>query len=350
MIFFSIGLPSRFAEWCDALLLRVVEHQFGHAQPAALNSLEELAQILIKSRSLCLVACCRQPVARLQNEIINSGRPFLVAFGDPRAALRDLIDRSGLSLVDATRAVASSCAAIRGIAKAPNALALRPGSLDDPLAAAAVIAEHLEIPVGLPELAALVDQGIASQSGLDAEPELAWLDDLPQHEGAIVIGALGPYFASFAGDELDRLVWEPELFYTLTNPPLPTPTPILGPIDITGRARCLVYGPYINLLPGSWFVDVVLGFSVEAAGMSFSLEVFAGAQLAHTRLQVTGEQVIESRLHVVIGELTDQPVQIRVFNEHAAFDGRLALGYIAITRQPTIPEETRQRLAEVLKQ
>ena len=350
MIFFSIGLPGPFAEWCDALLLRLVEHQFAHAQSAALNSLEELAQAAIKSRSLCLVACCRQPVGRLQNEIINSGLPFLIALSDPRAALRDLMDRSGLSLVDATRAAASSCTAMLGIAKAPKALVLRPGSLDHPLAAAAAIAGHLEIPVGSAELAGLVDQLTASQSGLDADPELAWLDHLPQRERAIVVGALGPYFASFADDELDRFVWEPDLFYTLTNPPSPTPTPILGPIDITGRVRFLVYGPFINLPPGSWSVDVVLAFSAEAAGMSFSLEVFAGAQLTHARLEVAGEQVIESRLHFVIGELIDQPIQIRVFNERAAFDGRLALGYVAITRQPALPEETRQRLAEVLKQ
>ena len=140
MIFFSIGLPGPFAEWCDALLLRLVEHQFAHAQSAAFNSLEEFAQAAIKSRSLCLVACCRQPVGRLQNEIINSGVPFLIALSDPRAALRDLIDRSGLSLVDATRAAASSCTAMLGIAKSPNALVLKPGSLDHPLVTAAAIA------------------------------------------------------------------------------------------------------------------------------------------------------------------------------------------------------------------
>ena len=41
---------------------------------------------------------------------------------------------------------------------------------------------------------------------------------------------------------------------------------------------------------------------------------------------------------------------LRIWTERSTFDGRLALGYVAITRQATIPDETRARLADVLQQ
>lgn len=84
--------------------------------------------------------------------------------------------------------------------------------------------------------------------------------------------------------------------------------------------------------------------------MSFVVEVFAGSQLAQTRINAAGEEVVETRLYFTIGNTVDQPVQIRIMNERAAFDGRLALGYVAVTPQSAVSEETRQRLTHALRQ
>ena len=113
MILFSIGMPSRFAEWCDALTARLVECSFGTVDRATLDTLEELAVAVLKTRASHLVACSRQPVVQLQTEIVQAQRPFLAAVGDPRAALRRSLRTRGLRCgYGATRVVASSCAAM----------------------------------------------------------------------------------------------------------------------------------------------------------------------------------------------------------------------------------------------
>ena len=132
MVLFSMGLPSRFAEWCDTVLAAIVEHRLGSVQSVALNELDELATAVIRTPALNVIACCRLPVPRLQREIVRSKRPFLVALGDPRVALQHLIARRGLSLVDAARTVASSCAAMAAVAKAGHALVLAPADAADP--------------------------------------------------------------------------------------------------------------------------------------------------------------------------------------------------------------------------
>lgn len=93
MMFFSIGMPSRLSEWCDAVIARLAMSRFGTVEHAALNTLEELASALLRTQASHLVACSRQPVVRLQTEIVQGKRPFLVAVGDPRAALRNLAER-----------------------------------------------------------------------------------------------------------------------------------------------------------------------------------------------------------------------------------------------------------------
>jgi hypothetical protein len=72
--------------------------------------------------------------------------------------------------------------------------------------------------------------------------------------------------------------------------------------------------------------------------------------LAHTRISPTTEQIIETDLSFVIDQLADQPVQIRIVNERAAFDGRLALGYVTIAPQPEVRPEARDRLVAALRE
>jgi hypothetical protein len=119
-------------------------------------------------------------------------------------------------------------------------------------------------------------------------------------------------------------------------------------VDITGRIRFLVYGPFINLPPGSWSARVVLGFSPEAAGMAYVVEVFAGTRLTHIRVEPGNEDVAEVNLHFSIDAYVDHAVQIRIYNERAAFDGRLALGYVTMTPHANVSSDTRDYLTTVL--
>jgi hypothetical protein len=350
MILFSIGLPSRLAQWCDLALGHVARLALGSADRIALDGLAQLAAAVIGSDGSHLVVCCRRPAINLQAELIKSDRPYLIATSDPRAALGDLVLRGGYSLANATRAVASSCVAMLSLADSPRALVVAPDRAGDAAAIVAAIAAHFGLQLGRGDLVQLVAQLPHIETAADDADYRSWSDGLDPDEQAIVNGALEPYVAQFAGGDPRPIVWQPQLFYASEEPsPGPEPTPLRGYVDITGRVRFLIYGPFIDLPQGAWSADVLLGFSAEAAGMHFLIEVYAGAQLAHTWLECSGEQVVESRLNFTIGQSVDQPVQIRVCTQRAAFDGRIGLGYVTIARRPTVPAETREHLAQLLR-
>jgi hypothetical protein len=166
----------------------------------------------------------------------------------------------------------------------------------------------------------------------------------------LVSGALAPYVRFFGrGGDLEPVVWAPDLFFATQNAADGLRVPARGAIDITGRARFLIFGPYINLAPGSWVATVALGFSAETSGMSFVIEIAAGTPLTHARVQPVGEQVIETNLSFTIPPSTDCPVEIRVVNERAAFDGRIALGHVRLAPRVGGQSETEQQLIAALR-
>lgn len=156
MIVFSIGLPSQFALWCDRLTTRLVELNGGAVRAVDGDSLEEVAIAAVQSAADHLVVCSRQPGNRLQSEILRNNQPFILAFGDPRAAVYRLLATGAADLGLATRRVASGCAAMQALASAPNALVLSAHSAGDPVAAAMAIAQHLGLRIDADEIACAV--------------------------------------------------------------------------------------------------------------------------------------------------------------------------------------------------
>lgn len=341
MIFFSVGLPGRFAELCDALTLRLAQRSLGSVALGAFSTLTDIARAAIRTNEAHLVAALRQPVVQLQSEIVESGRPFLVALGDVYAAAGELMQRPGYDAAAATREIAGSCAAVLTLTAAPGALLLSSRDHQDPLELAGLIAAHFGFALDPGEIA-----GIAAsvEAGADGEPP--HLQDF----GNVVSGALEPYARYFSGGgELEPIVWEPDLFFAGEDTTNASRIPARGPIDITGRARFLIFGPYINLSPGPWSATVAIGFSAETTGISFVIEIAAGTQLTYARVQPAGEQVIETNLNFTIDPSVDHPVEIRVISERAAFDGRIALGYVRLTSRHGQQSEAERQLIALLR-
>src|SRR5262252_6947448 len=167
MIFFSVGLPGRFAEWCDAVVTRLARHALGSVEVVSLNTLEELALAMIRTGASHFVVCSRQPGGGVQSALTQAGKRFIAVLDEPRIALRDLALQPGYDLVGATRAVASSCAAMLGYSSFPGALVLTAGNDgQNPVSIATAIAHHLELPVSEPEIEKIIstlkDEGIVA--------------------------------------------------------------------------------------------------------------------------------------------------------------------------------------------
>jgi hypothetical protein len=350
MIFFSIGLPSPLVEWCDAVIAELMRSVAAPAEVVSANTLEELGLALLKKEASHFVAASRLPSEGLRSALTENDKRFVVALDDPRAAFCNLVNRHGYECIAAVRAVAGSCASLLNYAAMTGGLVLRAEQEGrEPVRTAEAIARHFALGIGPPEVARIVDE--LAQAGVTPAPsnlDASW-DTIEASEREIVNGALGGYIEYFAGRGLGKISWARDLFVVGDHPERPANEPI----DITGRVRNLLFGPYMVLPPGTWTAAVVLGFSREAAEMSYGLEFVAGYRcisLCRTTIQPHGDRVFEATVSFMVDEAADQPISLRISNERAAFEGRLVLGSVTLipqaNRRPEIPYELQTALGQ----
>jgi hypothetical protein len=348
MILLSIGLPSRFAEWCDGIICALVRAAEGPFDLASGNTLEEIALAAIKSRSSRLVIGARQPTDELRAALSRAGSRFVVALDDPHEAFRNLVTRHGLDWKAAVRAAAGSCAAILSYVAMPGALVLRADQEgNDPIGTATAIARWLDLAVNPADIAELAE----GQSG-PSEPSAqdrtdSWWDTISASDRVIVDGALNGYVDYFRGAGVGQMIWARDLFFIGDDPNSAAD----GVIDLSGSVRNLLFGPYLTLPPGQWAATVVLAVSKDAADLSYSVEILAGAGcacLGRGTIQPRGEGICEETIEFTVDESTDQPVALRVANLRYAFSGRLALVHVAVSPRlkprPHIPAELTRAL------
>jgi len=348
VILFSLGLPGRLAEWCDAVLADLVSrfgdrvtlitwpplaNMIGYHEVAAV--LDQVALSLIGTDTTHLIIGARQPDERLRAALVAMKARFVVALDDPRSAVSDILASTNGDLKAVTRAIANSCPFVMRCASSPGAITIRGYQAGlDALEAVSAVARHFEFNLNDGEAQRIVDELAAR--GLHYAPVAVCEDPIKTHK--VVVGALTAYAEWFAGGDLAQIVWPRELF-AVNGGSEHGPTEAL---DVQGGARILIFGPYIHLPAGSWMARVVLGFSPEAAGHTFYVDAYSGGQraLAERSFQPMKAGVYTLDIDFSLDEPSGLGLEIRVFVSSDNARGQLAFGQVILRplamRQPDV--------------
>lgn len=350
MFFFCIGMPSRFGEWCRAVTVQLVARTLGPVVDAYADTPEQFLVTALTAEAPYLVIGSHQIIGQLWASLAEANRPFLLLLDHPHCAIGHSVLQHGAEFLEAARLVAKSCASLVSCAALPGALILdaERDSVDLP-ATAAAIARHFGLAVDEAGIAEVVAALADFDPCHDPQAHRAWWQGLAEEQRTLVAGAVDPYLARLAGRELGPLTWVRDLFYMSEESSSgDVDPPASRPIDITGRPRHIFHGPYITLPPGAWSATIALGFSAEAAELSYRLEACGGTGtvLDAVSLPPGQERVVELTLNFSL----DAPdmIDIHILNERAAFDGRLALGHAVVTPAGGIRPETRSYLESAL--
>ena len=165
---------------------------------------------------------------------------------------------------------------------------------------------HIELPViGLVER----PEGPVYRIPLNAsESPLALFDAMPMAPGA-------------------DANWGPQWF-TYPEPPQGLGG---GPwIDMTGRMRPLLYGPYVRLPAGRWSVDVRFSVDPERAHAPLLFEWGAGTEFCRVMAEIRHPGSYGIRLDRIWPEA--DAAQLRIWNYHPVFEGKLEFQGCRVTR------------------
>jgi hypothetical protein len=326
MMLFSVGLPGRFADWCDATLRGLAERAWGVAVPLRADTTDEIALEVIRNPSVRYVVNSRHPSTRIGAVLSQARAPFVLVLDDPRAAIHYLVTERQTDFVEAVRIVARGCASLVAFAEHSGALVLRAGTDEaDPVATALAINRHYGFDIDPRTVS-----GVEPPAPYDRASSIDWWAGLDERRHEIASGALDGFIAYFGGGELGPLLWLPELFYIFGPLPGMGRAPALRPVDITGRPRCLLNGPHLALPSGTWSATVALELSLEAGDMGYSLEMMSDAVIASARIEPANTPRRELALSFAIDGDCEQPLELRVSNERPAFDGQLAIHHMAL--------------------
>ena len=323
MLFFSIGLPSRFAEWCDLIVRCLVETVIGEAELISANTLAELGLAAIKSHRDHLVIAARQPAEDLRQALMELQYPFIVALDAPYVALENLVSRHGVDVLGATRVTANSCAAMMAYCVTPGANILYASEQsENPVAVAHSISKCFGFDLSMDDLAQIVA----------SVPEIVATEPLDQSE-EVPTGALAGYVDQlYGGGQLGSLRWGRELFY-LGDDPTRTADEV---ISLAGPIRNLLFGPYIVLPFGHWAMVVNFAISKEALGTEFGIEVIAGRQcirLAYVTTSPGREGISRVPLTFTVDHTTEQPISLRIANLQPRVRGLFAMVDVSLNTQ-----------------
>ncbi len=313
MILLSIGLPGDAAARCDAIAARLVETALGPTELFAADTVEAIGAALVRLQGRHAVIAARRPDAALRAVLAAGGARVLAIEDEPHAAVRDLLAQ-GLGLAAATRAVATSCAALVEAAALPGAAVLP---------AAEILARPASLAAALG-----IDRGAAPPAP-PPEPAAPWRDRLDPAARALVDGAVAAYAGTLRGGLLGEIVWDRGLLWRAGDPAQPAS----AAIELAGGARELVAGPDIALPAGRWAATLTLAVSREAAGIAFAAELVAGAErrpLAAATVVPDGRGIGSATLPFAVDAATPQPLALRLATAGPAAAGRLALGNVTL--------------------
>jgi hypothetical protein len=349
VIVYSIGLPGRFAEWCDAAIAGVAGHLDGivlaRAWPSLAemlgyegtsSALDEAALALIETGASHLVMGARQPDERLRRALAETNARFVVALDDPRIAAADIFAETMGELSAVIRAVGNSCPLVMRCGSLPGALVIERQTASGE-AAVSAIARHLDIELSTSDARTIVAELAAA--GLTYSPNGStndWSSRIPAAGKPLVDGALAGYAELTAGGGIGQIVWTRDLFIAASDPSK-RPTDILDVSDVSGDDRFLIYGPYIRVPPGLWTAKVILGVSEETLGHTFVVDAYAGKPLARVSFQSTGSGVYAPEISFSLDASPDSGLEIRILVGSNGAKGQLALGNVVL-RHMSIPD------------
>lgn len=330
---------------------------------ATLKVVEALSNVLFGEHDLF----CANTVAELQTQLAN--RPLkhphrsAVLYSDyPREDLSATYAAMGLPLVicaddfltiahysvvsrdyggvDAARFASMGLVNIEPLISAPpqpsvivNGASIR---LDD---LAARLAELYELPLdatALRDLRRALGQeesgdptlnDYAAKSLPAPGPARAILERHGPLENELLDSLAAQYGPIVQGRRLEALEWPP---FALLRPDFPDRLTV-GPIELTGPARFIHYGPYFALPLGRWQADLVFEVSGCLSDNQIAIDVVAGTVLSAVKLKLPPQGVYGCDISFDI-DTPSNPVEIRLQLLTGAIEGLLMLRSIHLRR------------------
>ena len=328
MVVASFGTSTPFAYWGFVLLCKVVGFLTGDFARIHGTTLNELREGWRARAGRSVVFTTDLPETAL-TAFFSANRVRTVVFlDDPKDAVISAIASRGLTVEEAIRFSTRGFCAMAEPFTDPAALVIRRWKVSDIRDILGSISTYLGGEGDDKEIEALLSFCVdtyspdkssnleyhLSESGIhgaifgNEQPEISHFMD------RLIDKAIDGYRPLLQGDQPSNICWPNELFFGADN------RAAFAPIDITGRARTIIWGPYMFLPRGTWKATVVFEVANNLSGDLVVTDVRVNEVLVEKRAMMPKFGMFSYYLIFDIDD-PNKPVEVRLLMTRGAIEG-----------------------------
>jgi hypothetical protein len=318
MLVSVFGDPSQESMFGLRAIQLLVENAVGSYHWVCEGTAAELAEALADATHKNIVFFADSPDHYIGKVFLEGNAPLVLLLHDPTSIVESLTFEREFDVITSIRVTSLSLSCLHDLVLYPRAYVI-----SEPLNIGN-IANHL---IRIAQIYQIPINDVILKNTLDclktSERRKTCLDPFLSTTSISIRG-----FESLLNKSaVDRLRWPREVFMNADN----QGAIIDAPIDLTGRARLLLYGPFLHLPRGSWIAEVSFevreNFSRNVLKVDICLDEVAGEWTF--QLPETGSYTFEIPLKVLEPR---HPVQIRLYLMQGAIEGIFDLKDVKLRR------------------
>jgi hypothetical protein len=336
------GVPSPLAQWGNHLIRAMLDVAVGEYRDINACTFEELRTTWRTGSSPHAAFFADAPDALIVRTFLNSGACILGFAEEPSDIVGFAMLERGIDIRSAIRLAALSFSTLHDLFLADGILLVRRGSR--PMSVRGLlrhIAEFYELSLSPEQVEGVVSRlsaahDISAEATIDeliarsvplAKPVGYWAAHAPAVDRELARVVLKPYARLLDRQPLTTATWPRELFLSADQPGVP----LSGPIDMTGPARYLVYGPYMHVARGQWIATLRFAIADNRSGNALVLDVYCGEVLCVGRVDLPESGIYTVDLPFEIEE-PRLALEVRVAMDRGAIEGWFDLRQVELNR------------------
>jgi hypothetical protein len=322
------GTSTPFAFWGFSLVCRVVEALVGPVHHIHGSSLASLRDGWKDRGDRSIVFTSDLPDVALSHFLLANGLPTVVFLDDPRDAVYWAIASRNLDPENAIRFSTRTFASMAEPFTNHDALIIRRWKTTDVPEIVRAVALHIG-GAGNDEETDSSMQRLAGADAAKGSPSLAdnlkahgahistFVNqlDLPEESKRLIDKSIAGYRPLFEGKWPSRISWPVELFFTSDS------YPAFLPLDITGPARYLIYGPYMYLPCGRWNAEIVFEIIDNVSGLKAIADVVIDDVVVQGIIRMPSQGIFSYLLPFEVLDPQRQ-IELRLAMDKGAIEGK----------------------------
>lgn len=314
MLIAAFGMPGPFSVKGFATIQALVRRKLGDHASVTTDSLDGLIAAMEEQPDgpILLLSHYPQPALAAFLRDHAAGRVvFLEPTNDAVGHLMQTTQQTDMAII---RAVSASCACLASLPNMGPATLIHSHGMETFAATKAV--RRIADAAGFRQLTEddALEAADEASSGFSAASVLAPTCSTPSH---LAYDVLAPFDHLFIDGVGPSFSWPQESFLLADTPGVP----VRDPVDLTGAARCVIYGPYLHVPVGNWTARIALGFDDYVYDQSFSLELHGAGLLGRVRANAPDRSgLFATEFGFTVTE-PHVPLEVRILTEHGAIEG-----------------------------